>query len=78
MGKVPTKLVGDAHAYTRSDVPWTIETAKIGRGRLFRYLSGGTRTFGRTVSQEQTRRKRVRFLVVFSALAVVWLMLLIF
>ena len=79
MGRVSTEIVGDAHAYTRSDVPWSIPPAKSARGRLIDYISGGgMRTFGRTVRQEEVRRKQVRFLAVAAALAAVWFFLLVF
>ena len=76
MGRVSTEIVGDAHAYTSSDVPWSISTAKSTRGKLIDYISGGgMRTFGRTVRQEEVRRKQLRFLTVAAALAVVWFLL---
>ena len=79
MGRVSTEIVGDAHAYTRSDVPWSISTAKSVRGRLIDYISGGgMRTFGRTVRQEEVRRKQLRFLAVAAVLAAVWFLLLVF
>ena len=79
MGRVSTEIVGDAHAYTRSDVPWSILTAKSARGKLIDYIScGGMRTFGRTVRQEEVRRKQLRFLAVAAALATVWFLLLAF
>ena len=79
MGRVSTEIVGDAHAYTRSDVPWSISTAKSARGKLIDYISGGgMRTFGRTVRQEEVRRKQLRFLAVAAALAAVWFLLLVF
>ena len=79
MGRVSTEIVGDAHAYTRSDVPWSISTAKSARGRLIDYISGGgMRTFGRTVRQEEVRRKQLRFLAVAAALVAVWFLLLVF
>ena len=79
MGRVTTEIVEDAHAYTRSDVPWTIATAKTSRSRLIDFISGGgMRTFGRTVRQEEVRRKQLRFLAVAAALAVVWFLLLVF
>ena len=79
MGRVSTEIVGDAHAYTRSDVPWSISTAKTSRSRLIDYISGGgMRTFGRTVRQEEVRRKQLRFLAVAAVLAVVWFLLLVF
>ena len=79
MGRVSTEIVGDAHAYTRSDVPWSISTAKSARSRLIDYISGGgMRTFGRTVRQEEVRRKQLRFLAVAAVLAAVWFLLLVF
>ena len=79
MRRVSTEIVGDAHAYTRSDVPWSISTAKSARGRLIDFISGGgMRTFGRTVRQEEVRRKQLRFLAVAAVLAVVWFLLLVF
>ena len=79
MGRVSTEIVGDAHAYTRSDVPWSISTAKTSRSRLIDYISGGgMRTFGRTVRQEEVRRKQLRFLAVAAVLAAVWFLLLVF
>ena len=79
MGRVSTEIVGDAHAYTRSDVPWSILTAKSARGKLIDYISGGgMRTFGRTVRQEEVRRKQLRFLAVAAVLAAVWFLLLVF
>ena len=79
MGRVSTEIVGDAHAYTRSDVPWSISTAKPSRSRLINYISGGgMRTFGRTVRQEEVRRKQLRFLAVAAVLAAVWFFLLVF
>ena len=75
MGRVSTEIVGDAHAYTRSDVPWSISTAKTSRSRLINYISGGgMRTFG----QEEVRRKQLRFLAVAAVLAAVWFFLLVF
>ena len=79
MGRVSTEIVGDAHAYTRSEVPWAISTAKTPRSRLFNYISGGgMKTFGRTVRQEEVRRKQLRFLAVAAVLAAVWFLLLVF
>ena len=79
MERVPTEIVEDAHAYTRSDVPWSILTAKTPRRRLINYISGGgMKTFGRTVRQEEVRRKQVRFLAASAVLAVVWFLLWIF
>ena len=79
MERVHTEIIGDAHAYTRSDVPWAMSTAKTARGRLVNYISGGgMRMFGRTVRQEEVRRRQVRFLAVSAVLAGLWLLLLVF
>ena len=79
MGRVSTEIVEDAHAYTRSDVPWSISTAKTPRSRLINYISGGgMKTFGRTVRQEEVRRKQLRFLAVSAVFAAVWFLLWIF
>ena len=78
MGKVPTEIVGDAHAYTRSQVPWAVPSENSGHARLIDFISGGgMRTFGRTVRQEEVRRRQRRFLVVSAALVVVWFLLLV-
>ena len=77
MGRVSTEIVEDAHAYTRSDVPWSISTAKTPRSRLINYISGGgMRTFGRTVQQEERSARQNRFLVVAGVLAVVWILVI--
>ena len=79
MGKVHTEIVGDAHAYTRSDVPWAIATARTDQDRLVNYISGGgMRIFGRTVHQEEVKRRQVRFLAVAGVLTAAWLILLVF
>lgn len=79
MGKVHTEIVGDAHAYTRSDVPWAISTARTDQDRLVNYISGGgMRIFGRTVHQEEVKRRQIRFLIVAGVLAAAWLILLVF
>ena len=79
MERVHTEIIGDAHAYTRSDVPWAMSTATTARGRLVNYISGGgMRIFGRTVRQEERERRQLRFLAVSAALAVLWLLLLVF
>ena len=79
MRSVHTEIVGDAHAYTRSDVPWAISHPKTPHDRMIHYISGGgMRVFGRTVRQEEVRRKQLRFLFVSAAVAVIWLVLLVF
>lgn len=76
---MPTTLIGDAHAYTRSDVPWDITVSDTSYGRMMNYLSGGgMRTFGRTVRQEVLSRRRHRLTVAATVLAVLWLVLLVF
>ena len=68
-----------AHPYTRSECPWILESGSSRDARLVRYISaGGTRTFGRTVKQEEARRRQRRFCIEAAALAVVWLLLLVF
>lgn len=79
MGKVSTEVVGAAHAYTRSEVPWSISIGETRHAKLIDYISGGgMRTFGRTVRQEEARRKQYRFLAVFAALVLAWFLLLVF
>ena len=79
MGKVHTEIVGDAHAYTRSDVPWAITTSETPRGKLMNYISGGgMRIFGRTVRQEEAKRRQLRFLAVAGVLFAIWFVLLVF
>ena len=79
MGKVHTEIVGDAHAYTRSDVPWAITTAQTVHGKLMNYISGGgMRIFGRTIRQEETKRRQLRFLAVAGVLIAIWFVLLVF
>ena len=75
---IHTEVVSAAHAYTRSKVPWTMDEDISVRGRLTHYLSGGgMRTFGRTVRQEEVRRRRRRFCMEAAAFAVIWLVLLV-
>ena len=43
------------------------------------YISGGgMRIFGRTVRQEEVKRRQLRFLAVAAVLAILWVLLLIF
>lgn len=73
---VHTSVVGDAHGYTRSRVPWRID---IYRDRLTHYLSGGgMRTFGRTIRQEEVRLRQNRFLAGAGVVGVCWLLLWLF
>lgn len=89
MKRLPTSIVTDAHAYTRSETPWLMEdpaelsgetaTGRKFGGKLIRYLSGGgLRTFGRTVEQEERDLRQTRFLVGAGVLAAVWLIVLVF
>ena len=79
MGGVHTEIVGDAHAYTRSGVPWAMSTSQTEQDKLVNYISGGgMRIFGRTVRQEEVRRRQLRFLAVSAVLAVLWFLLLVF
>ena len=86
MSRIPTSLVGVAHSYTRSKVPWRIdeyqeaygETSKGKRfgWKLFHYISGGgMRTFGRTVQQEELGVRQSRFLLGAGIVAAAWLVL---
>ena len=71
--------MGAAHAYTRSGSPWIIDEHYSPCGKLIRYISGGgMRTFGRTVRQEEVRRRQRRFLTVAGVLIVLWACFLIF
>ena len=79
MENVHTEIVGDAHAYTRSGVPWAKATSRTPRDRMRNFISGGgMRIFGRTVRQEEVKRKQLRFLTVVAVLAILWVLLLIF
>lgn len=74
-----TELVEDAHAYTRSSVPWKITGYSSAYGKLIHYISGGgMRTFGRTVRQEEVRMRQVRFGIVLACLWALWLAFLVF
>ena len=77
--RVHTEVVEDAHAYTRSDVPWALSNPQTPYERMISYISGGgMRVFGRTVRQEEIRRRQLRFLLAAAVLAVIWLLLLVF
>lgn len=74
MSGIHTNFISAAHGYTRSKTPWILDEHESAYGKLIHYLSGGgMSTFGRTVSQEEARRKHVRFLSVAAALGVLWL-----
>lgn len=79
MSGIHTEVVSSAHAYTRSDSPWIMDRHASAYGKLIHYLSGGgMRTFGRTVQQEEARRRQRRFWIEFAILSTVWLVLLVF
>lgn len=66
----------DVHAYTRSKTPWILSEHTSAYGKLIHYLSGGgMRTFGRTVGQEEARRKHIRFYIIAGILGAFWLAL---
>ena len=69
MSSIHTSIVGDAHAYTRSKVPWRLDAYRDASGetsggvrfgwKLYHYISGGgMRTFGRTVQQEELNARQ--------------------
>ena len=79
MKSVKTRFVESAHAYTRSDVPWNLTVGETAYAKMISYISGGgMKTFGRTVCQEEVRRRQQRFLTVFAVLTTLWLVFLIF
>lgn len=76
---VYTSIVADAHAYTRSSTPWILSEAGTPTRKLIRYISGGgMRAFGRTVRQEEVRRRHRVFAAVVAALVGLWLVFLVF
>ena len=78
MSGIHTEIVLPAHAYTRSESPWIIERHDSVYGKLIHYISGGgMRMFGRTVHQEEVRRRQRRFCVEVAVLAALWLVLLL-
>ncbi len=79
MSAIHTSVVADAHAYTRSRIPWELSEHRSVYGKLIKYLAGGGMgAFGRTVRQEEVRRRQRRFLAASAVLAGAWLLLLIF
>lgn len=79
MSGIHTIFRTDAHGYTRSTTPWIIGEHPSAYGKLIHYLSGGgMKTFGRTVGQEEARRKHLRFYFVCWILALVWLTFYLF
>jgi len=79
MSGLHTSVRGDAHAYTRSKSPWILSEHESAYGKLIHYLSGGgMRAFGRTVRQEEIRRRHVGFWVVVCVLTALWFCFWIF
>lgn len=73
MSVVNDIFVKDAHGYTRSETPWILAEHVSVYGKLVQYLSGGGMgAFGRTVRQEEARRRHRRFLVACGFLAALW------
>ena len=79
MSGIHTSVMADAHPYTRSESPWILGEHRSVYGKLIHYLAGGGMgAFGRTVRQEEVRRRRTRFLSAAGVLAAAWLALLVF
>jgi len=80
MDHLPTSVRGDAHAYTRSKTPWILSKhVPAANGKLIHYISGGgMRAFGRTIRQEEIRRRHVGFWIVAAAVAVLWVFFWVF
>ncbi len=75
MKRITTSLVGSAHAYTRSHVPWQLDAYEKNHPsfKLFHYISGGgMKSFGRTIRQEEVSVRQTQFLIVSAVLGVVW------
>ena len=67
--------IASRHAYTRSRTPWILTDYRGVYGKLLHYISGGgMRAFGRTVRQEESRRRQRRFLLFAAFLGVLWLL----
>ncbi len=88
MSGIHTSIVGAAHSYTRSKVPWKLDEYQEAHGetskgtkfgwKLFHYISGGgMRTFGRTVQQEELVARQNRFLAIAGTVAALWLVLML-
>ena len=84
MAALRTALLKRRHAYTRTDIPWSLDVdafkepgadgADKVKWRLFHYLSGGgMRAFGRSSDQELLMRRQTRFLWFAAVLAVCWI-----
>lgn len=77
--RIPTSMVPDAHAYTRSKSPWIIANSQSTCGRLIHYISGGgIRAFGRTVQQEEASHRQSVALSIIGIISVVWAVFLVF
>ncbi len=73
MKRLPTSVREDAHAYTRSKSPWILSEYGTNCGKLIHYISGGgMRAFGRTIKQEEIRRRHTGFWCLTTILVVVW------
>ena len=88
MNGIHITVVGNAHEYTRSRLPWRIDagcnancevegettTGKKFGWKLFHYLSGGgMKSFGRTLEQDEADARRDRFLVASAVVGAGWL-----
>jgi len=79
MSRLHTSVREDAHAYTRSTSPWIIPDRMTAGGKLIHYISGGgMRAFGRTIRQEEVRRRHLCFWIITGGLAVLWTVFWIF
>ena len=87
MSNIHTTIVGAAHSYTRSKMPWRLDAYLEAHGetskgvrfgwKLFHYISGGgMKTFGRTVQQEERSAKQNAFLAFAGVVGAAWLALL--
>jgi len=79
MSRLYTSVREDAHAYTRSKSPWILSEHVSVYGKLIHYISGGgMRAFGRTIRQEEIRRRHVGVWVAVASAAALWLLFWIF
>ncbi len=80
MSRLTTSIVQAAHAYTRSHVPWKLDTSdqKKPSFKLFHYISGGgMKSFGRTIQQEEVSVRQTKFLIVSAVCGVLWVVFLV-